>query len=193
MEALMLDFRAIGGLTDDELFALCASNKTLRIERTKEGEIMLLHPTGGGASRRNSRLNYLVERWNEQKRHGVVFDSNGGFLLQSGAMRAPDTAFVLQARWDGLSEEEQEKFVPLCPDFVLELRSKNDNIADLQKKVREEWMQNGCRLAWLLDPFNATAYIFRADGSESTVQGFDNVLSGEEVLPDFVLELKELR
>jgi Uma2 family endonuclease len=179
MDAMMLDVRSIGGLTDDELFALCASNKMLRIERTKEGDIMLLHPTGGGSSRRNSRLNYFVERWNEQKRLGVVFDSNGGFFLPSGAMRAPDTSFIVQSRWDALSQEEQERFLPLCPDFVIELRSKNDNLAYLQKKVCEEWIGNGCRLAWLIDPFNETVYVYRADGSTSEVQGFDNTVSGE--------------
>jgi Uma2 family endonuclease len=193
MDALMLDVSAIGGLTDDELFALCTSNKMLRIERTKDGEIMLLHPTGGESSRRNSRLNYFVERWNETKQLGVVFDSNGGFRLSTGAVRAPDTAFVLQARWDQLSKEERKKFVPLCPDFVIELRSENDDIATLQKKVREEWIANGCRLAWLIDPFEEVVYAYRQDGSTSEVRGFDNTVSGENVLPDFVLELKGLR
>jgi len=117
MDALMLDVSAIGGLTDDELFALCTSNKMLRIERTKDGEIMLLHPTGGGSSRRNSRLNYFVECWNEQKRLGVVFDFNGGFFLPSGAMRAPDTSFIVQARWDALSQEEQERFFAVMSGF----------------------------------------------------------------------------
>jgi len=193
MDALMLDVSAIGGLTDDELFALCTSNKMLRIERTKDGEIMLLHPTGGESSRRNSRLNYFVERWNETKQRGVVFDSNGGFRLSTGAVRAPDTAFVLQARWDELSKEERKKFVPLCPDFVIELCSENDDVATLQKKVREEWIANGCRLAWLIDPFEEVVYVYRQDGSMSEVRGFENTVSGEDVLPDFVLELKGLR
>ena len=193
MDALMLDVSAIGGLTDDELFALCASNKMLRIERTKDGEIMLLHPTGGESSRRNSRLNFFVERWNETKQLGVVFDSNGSFRLSTGAVRAPDTAFVLQARWNELSKEERKKFVPLCPDFVIELRSENDDVATLQKKVREEWIANGCRLAWLIDPFEEVVYVYRQDGSTLEIRGFDNTVSGEDVLPDFLLELKGLR
>ncbi len=192
MEPMMLDVRSIGGLTDDELFALCASNKMLRIERTAQGEIMLLHPTGGEGSRRNSRLNYFVERWNETKHLGVVFDSNGGFLLPNGGMRAPDTAFVLQERWEALTSEERRKFIPLCPDFVIELLSESDSLRQTKEKM-QEWMENGCRLAWLIDPFAEIVSIYRADGSTSEVHGFDNTVSGEDVLPDFVLELKELR
>jgi Uma2 family endonuclease len=193
MEPMMLDVRSIGGFTDDELFALCATNKILRIERTAQGEIMLLHPTGGGSGYRNADITTQLSVWNKRHRLGIVFDSSAGFFLPSGAMRSPDASFVLQARWDALSEQEREKFPPLCPDFAAELRSKNDSISDLQTKLREEWMGNGCRLAWLIDPFAETAYIYRADGSVSTVQGFDNTLSGEDVLPDFVLELKGLR
>jgi Uma2 family endonuclease len=193
MEAILLDVRSIGGLTDDELFALCASNDMLRIERTAKGEIMLLHPTGGGSGYRNADLTTQLSVWNKRHRLGIVFDSSAGFFLPSGAMRSPDASFVIRARWDALSKQEQEKFPPLCPDFAVELRSKNDALADLQTKMREEWMGNGCRLAWLIDPFSETVYVYRQNGSTSEVQGFDNTVSGEDVLPDFVLELKEFR
>ena len=137
MDAMMLDVRSIGGLTDDELFALCASNKMLRIERTAQGEIMLLHPTGGGSGYRNADITYFLARWNRQQRRGIVFDSSAGFLLPSGAMRSPDGAFVLQTRWDGLSKKEQEKFVPLCPDFVVELLSESDSLTKTHEKMHE--------------------------------------------------------
>lgn len=192
MEALMLDVRAIGGLTDDELFALCASNKMLRIERTKEGEIMLLHPTGGESGRHNTDIITDLNVWTRRTKLGIVFDSSTGFRLPNGAVRSPDAAFVRKERWEALSQEERRKFVPLCPDFVVELLSESDSLNVTQEKM-QEWMENGCRLAWLIDPQTETAYIYRADGSESVVQGFDNVLLGEDVLPDFVLELKELR
>ncbi len=192
MEALMLDVRAIGGLTDDELFALCASNKMLRIERTKEGEIMLLHPTGGESGRHNTDIITDLNVWTRRTKLGIVFDSSTGFRLPNGAVRSPDAAFVRKERWEALSQEERRKFVPLCPDFVVELLSESDSLNVTQEKM-QEWMENGCRLAWLIDPQTETAYIYRAGGSESTVQGFDDVLSGENVLPDFVLELKELR
>jgi Uma2 family endonuclease len=192
MEPMMLDVRSIGGLTDDELFALCASNKMLRIERTKEGEIMLLHPTGGESGRHNFDIIYFLGHWNRAQGLGVAFDSSTGFRLPNGAIRSPDAGFVRKDRWEALSQEERRKFVPLCPDFVIELLSESDSLRQTQAKMHE-WMENGCRLAWLIDPFAEIVYVYRADGSESTVQGFDNVLSGEEVLPDFVLELKELR
>ncbi len=193
MEAIMLDVSAIGGLTDHEFFMLCASNKMLRMERTAKGEIMLLHPTGTGSGYRNSDLTTQLGIWNRQHRLGVVFDSSAGFTLPSGAVRSPDASFVLQERWDALSEDEQEQFAPLCPDFIAELRSKNDRVEYLQTKIREEWLGNGCRLAWLIDPFDEIVYIYRQDGTESRIEGFANTVSGENVLPDFALELQDLR
>lgn len=193
MDALMLDVSAIGGLTDDELFALCTSNKMLRIERTKDGEIMLLHPTGTDSGYRNSDINYFLAHWNRQKHLGKVFDSSTGFTLPSGAMRSPDAAFIMMERWEAIPKEDRKKFAPICPDFIAELRSENDSIIYLQKKVREEWIANGCRLAWLIDPFEEVVYVYRQDGSTSEVRGFDNTVSGEDVLPEFVLELKGLR
>lgn len=193
MEALMLDVRAIGGLTDDELFALCVSNKMLRIERTKEGEIMLLHPTGSESGYRNSDINYFLAHWNRQTRLGLVFDSSAGFRLPSGAVRSPDAAFILRERWENLPSDSRKKFAPICPDFIIELRSEHDEVSDLQKKIREEWMGNGCRLAWLIDPFEEVVYVYHQDGTISEIRGFDNTVSGEDILPDFVLELKELR
>ena len=190
---MLLDMSAIGGLTDDELFALCTSNKMLRIERTKEGEIMLLHPTGSESGYRNSDVNYFLAHWNRQKHLGLVFDSSTGFRLPSGAMRSPDAAFILRERWEAVPLEERKKFAPICPDFIIELRSENDALSALQKKMREEWIENGCRLAWLIDPFAEVIYIYRTGGSVSEVHGFDNSVSGEDVLPGFVLELKELR
>lgn len=193
MDALMLDVSAIGGLTDDELFALCTSNKMLRIERTKDGEIMLLHPTGTDSGYRNSDINYFLAHWNRQKHLGKVFDSSTGFTLPSGAMRSPDAAFIMMERWEAIPKEDRKKFAPICPDFIAELRSENDSIIYLQKKVREEWIANSCRLAWLIDPFEEVVYVYRQDGSTSEVRGFDNTVSGEDVLPEFVLELKGLR
>jgi Uma2 family endonuclease len=192
LDAIVLNVSAIGGLTDDELFALCAANKMLRIERTKEGDIMLLHPTGGESGRHNFDVLYFLGHWNRSHRLGIAFESSTGFRLPNGAIRSPDAAFVHKERWEQLSLAERKKFVPLCPDFVLELLSDTDSLRATQEKMHE-WMDNGCRLAWLIDPQSEVAYVYRADGTESTVQGFDNVLSGEDVLPDFLLELKELR
>ncbi len=192
MDALMLDVRAIGGLTDDELFALCTSNKMLRIERTPKGEIMLLHPTGGESGRHNADIVTDLNLWVRRTKLGIAFESSTGFHLPNTAVRSPDAAFVCKERWEVLSENERRKFVPLCPDFVIELLSESDSLKATQEKMHE-WMENGCHLAWLIDPFEETVHIYRQNGSESTVHGFDNTLSGEDVLPDFVLELHELR
>jgi Uma2 family endonuclease len=193
MDALMLDVSAIGGLTDDELFALCASNKMLRIERTSQGEIMLMELKGAATSIRSVKTTSQLVSWKRRYENGIVFAANTGFCLPSGAMRSPDAAFIVLERWEAIPKEERKKFAPICPDFIAELRSENDSIAYLQKKISEEWIANGCRLAWLIDPFEEVVYVYRQDGSTSEVRGFDNTVSGEDVLPDFVLELKGLR
>jgi Uma2 family endonuclease len=192
MEAMMLDVRAIGGLTDDELFALCASNKILRIERTSQGEIMLLHPTGGESGRQNTDIVTDLNLWVRRTKQGVAFESSTGFRLPNSAVRSPDAAFVAKERWEALSQTERRTFIPLCPDFVIELLSESDSLRKTQEKMHE-WIENGCRLAWLVDPLSETVYVYRADGSTSEVHGFDNAVSGEDVLPDFVLELRGLR
>jgi len=192
MEPMMLDVRSIGGFTDDDLFALCATNKTLRIERTAQGEIMLLHPTGGESGRQNTDIITDLNLWVRRTKSGIAFESSTGFRLPNTAVRSPDAAFVAKERWEALSLTDRKKFIPLCPDFVIELLSESDSLSQTQEKMLE-WMENGCRLAWLIDPFEEVVYIYRQDGSTSEVRGFDNTVSGEDVLPDFVLELKGLR
>jgi len=192
MEPMMLDVRSIGGFTDDDLFALCATNKTLRIERTAQGEIMLLHPTGGESGRQNTDIITDLNLWVRRTKSGIAFESSTGFRLPNTAVRSPDAAFVAKERWEALSLTDRKKFIPLCPDFVIELLSESDSLSQTQEKMLE-WMENGCRLAWLIDPFEEVVYVYRQDGSASEVRGFDNTVSGEDVLPDFVLELKELR
>lgn len=175
-------------LTDWQLYELCIANKELRIEREPNGQLTIMSPAGGRSSNRNVKLSTKVENWNESHELGEVFDSSSGFRLPSGAMRGPDVAWISNERWNALSEEEQEEFPPLCPDFVIELRSKTDALRPLKEKM-EEWIANGCRLAWLIDPYNQTAYIYRMDGSMEMVDSFHQSLSGEEVLLGFELPL----
>ncbi len=179
-------------LTDDELFRLCAANRDLRIERDCHGNLLLMPPTGGDTSGKNSILTAELVIWNRKTRLGKVFDSSGGFVLPNGAMRSPDAAWIPTERWQRLSAAQRKKFLPLCPDFVVELVSPTDRLQDLQAKMRE-WMDNGCRLGWLLDPAEETAYVYRAAGALEVVDTFDAALSGEAVLPGFVLALKDLR
>ncbi len=179
-------------LSDDELFRLCAANRELRIERDSNGNLILMAPAGGETSARNVNLGADLVIWNRKTRLGIAFDSNGGFVLPNGAMRAPDISWIPIERWNGLSAEQRKKFLPLCPDFVVELRSPSDRLADVKKKM-QEWMDNGCRLGWLIDPEEEKAYIYRQNGDQSVVESFDETLSGEDVMPGFVLALKELR
>jgi Uma2 family endonuclease len=192
MRPLTLDLSEIGGLTDEQLFRLCVSNRDIQIERTNTGELILMSPTGGETGWRNSYITTEMYSWNRQSRLGITFDSSTGFSLPNGAMRSADVAWVRLERWEALTKEEREKFPPLCPDFVIELRSKSDRVEVLQDKM-QEWIANGCQLAWLIDPSNETVYIYRASGVADTLTSFDAAISGEDVLPGFKLELKELQ
>ena len=192
MEPIILNTTDILRLTDDELLRLCATNRNLRIERDRYGNLILMSPSGSKTSRRNSILNLQLGIWNQEAGLGEVFDSNGGFVLPNGAMRAPDAAWIPTERWERFSPEEQDKFLPLCPDFVIELLSPTDRLADTQTKM-QEWMQNGCRLAWLIDPVNEQVFIYRRGDQPRRVDSFEAMLSGEDVLPGFALSLEALR
>jgi Uma2 family endonuclease len=191
MEALSLNFAELGGLTDDEFYRFCISNKQIRIERTAKGEIIIMPPSGLEYSSFNIEVASELRNWNKRKRLGRVFDSSGGFTLPSGAMRAPDAAFVRRERWDTLSIEEKKRFAAICPDFVIEVMSGSDLLKSSQAKMHE-WMESGCQLAWLIDVEREKTYIYRADGDIAVVEGFDAILSGENVLPDFELHLTDI-
>jgi Uma2 family endonuclease len=191
METLHLNFSALGGLSDDELFQLCISNKQLRIERSAKGEILIMAPAGSSSSMTNADIVYYLKAWNKKQRLGRVFESSAGFTLPNGAMRSPDAAFILQERWEAVSAEDRKRFAPICPDFVVELMSHSDALKTAQDKMHE-WMDNGCRLAWLINPKQQKVYIYRADGDVSVVETFEATLSGEDVLPEFTLDLREI-
>lgn len=178
--------------TDQQLFEFCQANRGVRIERDANGQIIIMAPAGGNTSRRNADLVYEFVNWSRQSGLGKIFDSNGGFLLANGAMRAADLSYVQADRWNALTEAQREGFPPLCPDFVVEIRSPSDRLVPLQAKMLE-WIENGCQLAWLIDPQNEQAYLYRADGSISIVKSFAESLSGEEVLPGFELPLSLMK
>jgi Uma2 family endonuclease len=192
MEALTINFSEVIELTDEQLFRLCSANKEIRIERTKEGELVIRLPTGGETGSKSLDLASEVRNWNKRTKLGKAFDSSTGFILPNKAMRSPDVAWVAIERWNNLSREHREQFPPLCPDFVIELMSKTDRL-DLAQEKMHEWMDNGCRLAWLIDPTQEGVYIYRANGNNSIFNSFDEMLSGEDVLPGFVFNLAELR
>ncbi|NEO89514.1 MAG: Uma2 family endonuclease [Moorea sp. SIO3G5] len=177
-------------LSDEQFFQLCQNNRDLRFERTSEGDLIIMSPTGGNTGRRNIKLSTQLELWSSQMKLGVAFDSNTGFKLPNGANRSPDASWVKRERWEGLTPEEQDKFVPLCPDFVLELRSPSDSLKMVQAKVRE-YMENGARLGWLIDPQNKVVEIYRPNQDVEILQS-PKTLSGEDVLPGFTLDLSEI-
>ena len=179
-------------LTDDEFFHFCQQNRDLRIERTCEGEVIIMSPTGTRTGLRNSEINFQLQSWNKQRQAGYVFDSSTGFKLPNGSERSPDASWVSREKWEALSSEEQEKFAPLCPEFVIELKSPSDLLPTLRDKM-EVWMNNGCRLGLLIYPELETVFIYRADGSRDELHDFDRRVSGEDVLPGFELDLSALR
>jgi Uma2 family endonuclease len=177
-------------LTDEQFFQLCQHNRDLRFERSASGELIIMPPTGSDTGSRNIDLSYQLQGWSRQNSLGLAFDSSTGFKLPNGANRSPDAAWVKRERWDALTTEEKEKFAPLCPDFVVELRSKTDSLEKLQAKMRE-YIENGARLGWLLDRKNQRVEIYRMNGEIEILQSPPS-LSGEDVLPGFVLDLKTI-
>jgi len=192
MEVFEVKFPEQLKMTDEEFFAFCQENRHLRMEKTSHGEILIMAPTGGETGRTNFNIVTKLGIWNEHVQLGEAFDSSTGFVLPNGATRSPDAAWLTQARWDALSNEEKKKFPPLCPDFVIELLSESDPLKQTQNKM-QEWMENGCRLAWLLVPAHKQVFIYRPERDTEELNGFNQLLSGEDVLPGFVLDLKKLQ
>jgi Uma2 family endonuclease len=177
-------------VSHEQFKQLAIVNRDLRLERTATGELIVMPPTGSETSNRNLDIEGQLWLWNRQTKLGKAFNSSGGFHLPNGADRSPDASWVSRERWEALTPEEQEGFAPLCPDFVLELRSKSDNMEPLRAKMRE-YMENKARLGWLIDRKNRKVEIYRQDRD---VEVLDNptTLSGEDVLPGFVLDLTEV-
>lgn len=180
-------------MTDDELFAFCAANKELRIERDELGQLIIMSPSGGITGNLNFRISGIFFQWAEMNGQlGYGFDSATGFRLADRSMRSPDVSWVRKTKWDELRLEDQEKFAPICPDFVIELRSKSDSLSQLKSKM-EKWMENGCELAWLIDPIQQKTYIYQPNVAVYEVTDFDQKLSGGTLLPGFELDLSKLK
>ncbi|MCB0582062.1 MAG: Uma2 family endonuclease [Phaeodactylibacter sp.] len=184
----------VKGLSKQQFCKLAEHYPELLMEREKNGTIYIMTPVKGGSGFRESKLSYYLTDWAVKEGRGMVFSPSTGFDLPDGATKSPDVAWVSSEKMAQLRPEQvEEEFIPAVPDFVAELRSKSDRLKKLQKKMKETWIKNGVRLAWLIDPYEEKAYIYRADGSREAVAGFDRQLSGEEVLPGFVLALSEFR
>jgi Uma2 family endonuclease len=188
MDSLTLDVKSTK-LTDEQFFELCSANRDMRFERSADGELIIMAPTGWGTGNKNAEISGQLWAWNRQRELGKVFDSSTGFRLPNGADRSPDASWVSKDRLEALNPDPA-KFLPLAPDFVVELRSQSDTLEPLQTKMRE-YIENGVRLGWLIDPKNKRVEIYRP-GQEVEVLASPVSLSGEEVLPGFRLDLSPL-
>jgi len=174
-------------MTDDQFFEFCQANDELQIERTSSGDIVILPPEGGGSGYRGSELGGQLRNWARRDRTGVAFGSSAGFTLPNGAMRSPDAAWVRKDRLRALSREQKEKFLPLRPDFVVEVRSPSDRLPRLRNKMAE-YMENGARLGWLLDPQSREVYVYRP-GAKVRRLRTPRMVKADPELPGFVLDL----
>jgi len=177
-------------LTGDEFVQLCRDNRDMRMELTSKGELILMPPTGSKTGLRNAKVTQRLSAWAEADGSGFCFDSSTGFILPNGARRSPDAAWIRRDRWEALSEEEQEGFAPLCPDFVIELRSRSDDVPPLENKMAE-YIENGTSMAWMLDPLRKRVYVYRPDQQPELLDNPETV-AGDPLLPGFVLNLREI-
>lgn len=190
MTTLTLNLNPIIKLTDDQFFQLCQENENIRLERTAKGELIIMPPAGGETGNRNAGLTAQIWIWNNQNKLGEVFDSSTGFKLPNGANKSPDAAWIKLERWNALTPEQQKKFPPLCPDFVVELLSPSDSLKETQDKMKE-YRDNGALLGLLINRKNRQVEIYRP-GAEVEVLDNPNQVSGEPVLPGFVLNLASI-
>ena len=188
MTSLTIDLSPIVTLTRTEFVKLCAANPDMKLERTSKGELIIVSPTGGETGSFNSDLNYELVTWNRfSKIKGKTFDSSTGFSLPKGSDRSPDAAWISLTKWESLTPEQRKGFLPLCPEFLIELLSPSDSWKQGQVKM-EEYMDNGCLLGWLIDPKSKRVAIYR-QGQPIEILNAPKILSGENVLPNFVLEI----
>lgn len=188
MTALTLQLPASTALSSHQFYELCRANSELRIERSRSGELILMPPTGGETGRRNASIVVQLGIWNQQLSLGEVFDSSSGFELPNGANRSPDVSWVASSKWNALTSEQKEKFPPICPDFVIELRSASDRLSPLQEKMCE-YIANGTRLGWLINRRDKQVEIYRP-GRAAEILSNPSVLLGGTVLPEFELKLQ---
>lgn len=180
----------VNGITEESFYEFCRANADLRIELTSKGVLIVMPPTGGETGERNFNLTGSFHPWVKVNEAGLGFDSSTAFTLPNGAVRSPDFSWIKRERWEALPIEDRRKFAHICPDFVVELRSPSDALKDLQEKM-EEYIANGARMGWLIDPQEKKVHVYSAQAS---VKCFDDPqqVSGDPVLPGFVLEMKEI-
>lgn len=184
-----VNFPLLKRMSLDDFYDFCEENRDLRIERTKEGNVIIMPPAYSETGRKNFNLAVDFGIWARQDKTGIGFDSSTGFTLPNGATRSPDVSWIRLERWNALSKDKRQKFAKIAPDFVIELRSETDRLKDLQKKMRE-YIENGVQLGWLIDPQNKRVHIYRPK-TETKVLENPKEVSGAPLLKGFVLNLQE--
>ncbi len=187
---VVLKLTPVLNLTDDQLFELCQLNRDWRIEYTAQGELIVMPPTGGETGSQNAEITFQVQLWTRSDQSGVAFDSSTGFKLPNGATRSPDAAWVRRARLAELTREQKQKFLPLCPDFAIELRSPTDNLQAAQDKM-QEYLDNGAQLGWLIDPLTRRVHVYLPQRQPQILEA-PHTVSADPLLPGFVLDLQKI-
>ncbi len=192
METIALKYKQLS--IDDNFYDFCVQNDQYKVERDSDGTIIYIIPNSGGITGMlNAIITYWLMHWHLATNMGHVFDSSTAFRLPNTSVRSPDASWISNKKWEHLTDSEQTKFPPICPDFVIELLSANDDLKIIQKKVQDEWIGNGRKLAWLIDPFKETVFVYRPNANVEIFNGFNQQLSGENVLPGFEFDLSKLK
>ena len=184
---LTVDVPWLTPVTHEQLAEFCLANPDLRVERTAAGELVVMSPTHSDTGNRNFNLAVQLGIWVTQNKTGIGFDSSAGFMLPNGATRSPDASWIRIERWNSLSDDEKASFAPICPDFVIELRSASDRLSTVQEKM-QEYIDNGIQLGWLIDRQTRQLSIYRP-GNKVEVLDNPTIVQGDPVLPGFVLTL----
>lgn len=190
LSRFVLQFSPFIEMSDEQFFDFCQVNRDLRIERNAEGEIIIMPPTGWETGDKNSEINYQLREWTKQDGRGKCADSSAGYKMPNGAIMSPDASWISNERLEKVSPDKRKKYLPLAPDFVIELRSESDSLSKLKEKM-QEYIENGVSLGWLIDPVNKRVYIYHPN-SEIEILENPTGISGVGILQEFTLNLKEI-
>lgn len=187
-----IEIPAQESMTEEEFFRFCAANKHIKIERDENKQILIMPPAGLESDGQSFSVSLELGKWNDTSKAGKCFGPSAGFTLPDGSVRSPDVAWLTKEKWNALSEKDKKTFGHVAPDFVAEIMSPSDYLKDLQDKMLR-WIKNGVKLGWLIYPEKELTYIYRTDGTVTKIEGFNNTLSGEDILKDFSFDLRILK
>ena len=192
MDTIVLNDSITGRMTDDDFLRFCLENKDLRIERNSNLKIILMSPVTSLSGFYSLEIARQLANWAIQNGKGIAFDSSAGFTLPDRSVLSPDASWLSRDKWNKLSADDKDKFAPVCPEFVIEVRSKSDSLSELQLKLKN-WIKNGAELAWLIDPRDEVSFIYRTDHPEEKIEGLDRKLYGEGSVAGFELDLSKIK